>query len=298
MLEFDEDIEPPTEEDMKGEIHVLLVGIDYSCDSQSWAGPPPTGHGPLDTKFAYQMMEELCAQCGVTSVTKLWNQQATRDGLKAAIQQVADKCGQDDHFIFYYTGHGDRLDDLDNAEADGKDEALCLVDAQGNTDDAQMQYRNEVWMRDDEFVETITNAFEGKGADLLFLFDCCHSSSMCDFDSNEHWKDSQLNAISLSGCQDDETSAGTGKGGYFTRSLTQAVQDLNTGDESHFWVAQVYNACVEEYKKHKKFAHTQHIQISYTGQDPVNIPWVLNPEGEYTAPANAAMITYGAPPAP
>ena len=31
----------------------------YSCDHQSWAGPPPRGHGPLDTSYAFNMMVDL-----------------------------------------------------------------------------------------------------------------------------------------------------------------------------------------------------------------------------------------------
>merc|ERR1712048_1548557 len=121
------------------------------------------------------MMQDLVAKVGAASVTSLWNQEATRDGVKNAIWEVSEKCGPNDYFVFYYTGHGDRLPDEDNAEEDGMDEALCLVDAQGNCDDQWMQYRFETWMKDDEFVNTVNDCFGDKGSHLLFLFDCCHS---------------------------------------------------------------------------------------------------------------------------
>ncbi|CAJ1331760.1 unnamed protein product [Effrenium voratum] len=98
-------------DDIPGEVHMLIVGLDYSCDRVSWAGK-----NPLDTKFAVDIMEDLARQCEVTTLEKLWNQQATKENVVAKIQEVASKCGEDDYFVFYYTGHGDQLVSVDDDE--------------------------------------------------------------------------------------------------------------------------------------------------------------------------------------
>merc|ERR1719433_2140188 len=143
-----DDSKPPVPN--TGRVHMVISGIDYSCDKQSWAGPPPHGNGPLDTKYAFEMMKDLAWKSGAQYMT-LWNEECTKERICQAIAEVAAKCGPNDTFIFYYTGHGDRLPRRDGSQIDGGfDESLCLVDANGNTDDPSMQYRNQVWLRDDD----------------------------------------------------------------------------------------------------------------------------------------------------
>lgn len=225
----------------------------------------------------------------------LWNEECTRSGVKDAIAEVAELCGPNDYFVFYYTGHGDQLPDTDGLEEDGMDEALCLVDENGNTDDPQMQLRQEVWMRDDEFVQTLFEHFNSKQTHMLFLTDCCHSGSLTDFETDKRWHEHSICAVSMAGCQDNETSAGTGKGGYFTRSLTMVLQDINnqqyqeSGDEGEGYAtcAEIYNKVLEKYKSLKSFTHTQNIKISYAGCEPAGFPFPLKPKGYYVSPANS-----------
>mmetsp|Transcript_82598 Transcript_82598/g.242375 ORF Transcript_82598/g.242375 Transcript_82598/m.242375 type:complete len:305 (-) Transcript_82598:109-1023(-) len=271
--------------DVEGEVHFLICGIDYSCDTVSWAGQKP-----LDTKYAFDMMNDLADRCRVTTKKTLWNQQCTKDNIAAAIAEVAAGSGPNDFFVFYYTGHGDQLPQEDADEDEGMDQCLCTVDQSGNTDSPDMQARQWIWMRDDEFVEAIIDALGDNDSNILVLVDACHSATICDFNTNSKWVDNQLRAISMSGCEDNQTSAGTGKGGMFSRALTMSIQDIveeNQGES--FMVSDVYNRTLDKYQEIKTAAHTQNISIHGCLARPSEMVWPLQPPVGYMSPANTYM---------
>jgi hypothetical protein len=262
----------------EGNIHMLITGIDYACDSQSWAGPPPSGHGPLDTRFAFDMMVNLSKESGVVdqggSVKTMWNEECTKEGICAGIAEVVSKCEEGDFFIFYYTGHGDRLPQDDANEAEEQDNCLCTVDAYGNTDDAAMQLRSQAWLRDDALAAAILDNVQD-GVKVLVLADCCHSGSLCDFGPGSRWEQQDVQAISISGCQDTETSAGTGQGGMFSRALSKSIEELCQEEVSF---ATIYNHIQENYLENKNTGHTQNITISTSGVEADEWKWPLNPD--------------------
>jgi len=268
----------PTE----GKVHMLITGIDYACDSQSWAGPPPNGHGPLDTKYAFEMMKDLAWKSGADYMT-LWNEQCTTEHMIEAINEVGAKCKPDDTFIFYYTGHGDQLPDPTGQER--MDQCLCLVDANGNTDDATMTYRQQVWMRDDQLAKAITDATDAR-VKVLVLVDACHSGTICDFTEDSAWAQRRQRAISISGCEDNQTSAGTGKGGMFTRALTKAVQDTASSCPA-LKTSTIYNLTLEHYNQDRKPGHTQNIAIHGCAVRPHELVWPLHPKKAYSSPSTA-----------
>jgi len=265
----------------EGQVHMLITGIDYACDTQSWAGPVK-GHGPLDTKFAFEMMKDLAWKSGADYMT-LWNEQCTSEGIIEAIREVGAKCQPDDTFIFYYTGHGDQLPDPTGHEH--MDQCLCLVDANGNTDDATMTYRQQVWLRDDTLAKTITDSTDPK-VKVLVLVDACHSGTICDFTEDSAWARRRQRAISISGCEDNQTSAGTGRGGMFTRALTKAVQGISA-DSSNAKVSSIYNLTLQHYNQDKRPGHTQNIAIHGCAVRPNEMCWPLHPKKTYSSPANA-----------
>jgi len=283
-------------EDKEGETYMLICGIDYACDFKSWAGPRQTGRNPpLDTKYAWNFMRSLAAECGIENVTTLFNEQCTAQGIKDAIAEVASQCEEGDTFIFYYTGHGDQLPQDDYDEVDeANDQCLCTVGPDGCCDDVQPnnQYRAAVWLRDDDIAETICENID-EGAQVLLIIDACHSGSIADFGPNSLWAKKGIQAISMSGCQDNETSSGTGKGGYFTRSLTQAIQELHEQQaDEQYSVADIHNATLRQYQAHKGFQHTQHISIHGNAIYPHEFVWPLHPVGDYQSPANAPPQGY------
>eukprot|EP00931_Biecheleriopsis_adriatica_P074480 TRINITY_DN48528_c0_g1_i1.p1 TRINITY_DN48528_c0_g1~~TRINITY_DN48528_c0_g1_i1.p1 ORF type:complete len:288 (+),score=27.96 TRINITY_DN48528_c0_g1_i1:100-963(+) len=274
---------PSDSYDREGEVHVVLCGIDYSCDTQSWAG-----QNPLDTAMSFQFLQDLVAHCQPKSQVALWNEQCTKEGVMSAIQAVGSATGPNDYFVFYYTGHGDQLPQDDAGETEALDQCFCLVDGNGNTDigNGDMGFRTQAWMRDDDFAKILLESVH-PDAIIIILIDACHSGSMCDFDSNPRWAAEGRRAISITGCNDKETSAGTGLGGYFTHSKLCAIQDLQDAKDGQWYaVSELFNATLKQYIEHKQPGHTQQITIHGSQILPHECVWPLKPQIPYIAPAN------------
>ncbi|HSG39483.1 MAG TPA: caspase family protein, partial [Thermoanaerobaculia bacterium] len=63
-------------------------------------------------------------------MTVLLDEQATRDGILAAMEELAGKVGEDDVVVFHFSGHGSQQTDGPEAdEADGWDETLVPFDS-------------------------------------------------------------------------------------------------------------------------------------------------------------------------
>jgi hypothetical protein len=116
-------------------VYAVMVGIsDY----------PGTGNDlPLTAEDARKLQQALARQGALApeSVT-LIDGQATRAGVRQAIQRVAAAAGPDDLFIFFYSGHGNQVRGTVSAtEPDGKDETIEMVDGSITDDEMNAMFQ-------------------------------------------------------------------------------------------------------------------------------------------------------------
>ena len=82
-----------------------------------------------------------------------------------AYKTVVAQSEEDDAIFLHYSGHGTKLRDDDNDEADGYDEALVPRDFQSNG-----------MIRDDDLYDILIKACPD-GVHMVSLMDCCHSGA-------------------------------------------------------------------------------------------------------------------------
>eukprot|EP00928_Gymnodinium_smaydae_P005522 TRINITY_DN11879_c0_g2_i6.p1 TRINITY_DN11879_c0_g2~~TRINITY_DN11879_c0_g2_i6.p1 ORF type:complete len:380 (+),score=56.76 TRINITY_DN11879_c0_g2_i6:58-1140(+) len=273
-----------------GAVRMLIVQLDY-VETHKW-NPQ---WAALDTRWAGDEMVRLGGICGCEDITILRNNQCTIAAVTEALEAIADRMEDDDYFVYFYTGHGAQIahDDDSEEEADGLDEAWCLVDDEGRCTE-------DTWMRDDLFAELVTTNFSEK-ARILVISDSCHSATICDFASrDELWEHgcgptkSSFQIVSLSGCADAQTSAGTGKGGVFSNVLFEAITELSVIGHLDTSVAQVYNVMRGLAKD--MFRSKQQVTLSMPSHlQPDDMAWPLVPaDGQtYQAPLFTAWSETG-----
>jgi len=160
----------------------LLIGIDQYAPPEGATLPvPAAGHAP-DSRFApgatwinlhgpsvdVASMQVLLKQSyGFQDIRVLDEQQATRKGILAAIDQLVADTHPGDLVVFYYAGHGSqRLDTL--SSKNHLDETIVPVDALKGAED----------IRDKELALRFDKIVYDKHAHLTAIYDSCHSGTM------------------------------------------------------------------------------------------------------------------------
>ncbi|WOK95351.1 metacaspase-1 [Canna indica] len=140
----------------------------------------------------------------------------TKHNIRMALYWLVQGCQPGDSLVFHYSGHGSQQRDYTGEEADGYDETLCPLD-----------FETQGMIVDNEINETIVRPLP-HGVRLHAIIDACHSGTMLDLTylcrmnrsgqyvwedhrpRNGAWKGTNGGeAISFSGCDDDQTSADT-----------------------------------------------------------------------------------------
>lgn len=266
----DSDDDFDEEEAENANVFLVICALDYRKTSN-----------PLTCSIDGQNMEALARACHIPSenVVTLYDHvpgACTKDNVTAVLQEMGEKCGPDDTFVFYYSGHGTNMRDQSGDEEDGQDEAFCFVDEAG-----QINY--ESCMNDDDFAKMITEAIPA-GTRMLVLTDCCHSGTICDFDAKKSiWRNRR--AVSITGCLDGQTSGDIGRGGIFTHSMMCAIAELQEEDVEEYSAAKLYNRTLV--KDEEIFNSKQDITCeSAPGFLPNKMPWPLIPKERYQPPLN------------
>lgn len=141
----------------------LLIGID------AYAHLPQLQGCVNDVRM---MREILLENFGFpeANITLLANEQATRDGILAAIDALIAATGNDEIVVVHYAGHGGQVTDLEGDEPSGLDSTLQPIDTEG------WQGKN-LDITDDELALKL-DALGRRTRFITLIIDCCHSGTI------------------------------------------------------------------------------------------------------------------------
>lgn len=226
------------------EQRALLVGVGEYAD--------PVNNLPAIDLDLDRMWDTLIVMGFKESqIHTLLDEQATSSRVKSEIGGWLTKGVQPtDRVIFYFSGHGANIPDIDGDEPDGVDEVLVTHDVQR----ARVKGKKTLIgvVRDDELFGLFTAIPSQK---VLTIIDACHSGTstrsfnletrslvsdevfpksflyegMPDvnsslFDRSASDSD-EVNFVSISAAGDTEKAIGTSKGGMFTIGLSTAITE-------------------------------------------------------------------------
>ena len=174
----------------KGRKFGLFVGIN------EYAEPVSPLRGCVND--AEKMQAAMLAKYGFkkADTTILTDTQATRDGIIGKIKMYEQMAGEDDLFVFHYSGHGTLFPDANSEEQDetelqyveiaygpGASEVIfprAKYDSAIVPIDVAEATSGKPWQNlilDDELYQMFA-AFTKKGAQVVFISDSCHSGSV------------------------------------------------------------------------------------------------------------------------
>ena len=109
-------------------------------------------------------------------VETLYDGEATRDGMLAALDRLAQAARPGDLIFIHYSGHGHQVTDASGDEPDGYDEVLVPYDAPREPGDG---YHGERHVTDDELGAVVADLRRRvyPGGEVVVSFDACHSGS-------------------------------------------------------------------------------------------------------------------------
>lgn len=177
----------------------------------------------------------FCYRAGFDGVAVLVDASATADNITEVFLEAIRWLKADDLLVFYNSGHGGQVRDLDGDEADRLDETLAWYDGE---------------FSDDQFGRLL--AAVPKGARVLHVTDTCHAGT--NFRGRNGKKRPRLASTPMSlgskatakfrgslvhfgGASDDRYSYGDDRGGQFTRALLHAVRHARKPISYGTWFA-------------------------------------------------------------
>lgn len=150
----------------------LVIGLGQYEDT-SWAKI----NGDNDVKYVVKMLE----QCGYTDIKTLKNQEASKDEIVKAFDNLSQRCKLGDIVYIHYSGHGQLMTDLNGDESSRWNGWHAQWDESVIPYDAYMNYclkdRGEKHISDDELALHLTKIRQavGKKGEIIVVLDACHS---------------------------------------------------------------------------------------------------------------------------
>ncbi|MBS1251088.1 MAG: hypothetical protein MAG451_00118 [Anaerolineales bacterium] len=115
------------------------------------------------------------------NMTLLWDEDATRDAILAAMDDLVERAGENDIVVIQYSGHGSQMRDREGDEPDGFDETIVPYDSGRGRHPNRDITDDEIYMRLVKLTDTTPFVTLG--------FDCCHSGTISrdPFGANSRW---------------------------------------------------------------------------------------------------------------
>lgn len=143
----------------------LIIGLGEYKD-KTWGKI----HGDSDVPI----IKDMLLSCGYTSINTIVNDDATKGGIVAEFEALANRCKMGDTVYIHFSGHGQQITDINGDEDDGWDEAWIPYDAMFSY---SQSYKGEKHLIDDEIANLITaiKVKIGESGKILLVVDACHS---------------------------------------------------------------------------------------------------------------------------
>ena len=225
-----------------GAPRALLIGLSYEgSEVSSLPGID------VDLKLAEQVARDM----GIRDIRRLWNAEATLQGIVSAIEELGAGVGAEDLVLIYFSGHGTRVPDrgeLDEQAEDGMDEVLVAFDAMVTDEDSRNMASLRNVLVDDEFGRLLAAIPSRK---VLVVVDACNSGTATKgigatpkfyrypgYPQERAGKGFPVveagsggaNFIGIMAAQDDELANATSDGSVLTKALHKAVRTLKDRD--------------------------------------------------------------------
>ncbi len=113
------------------------------------------------------------------NIVVLADSQATKKGIVDALNKLIITVNKSDIVVIHFSSHGLQLEDDNNDEIDGFDEAIVPYGAAFSVDPEKFEQFSPGYLRDDLFGDLVTHLRNklGKDGDLLVIIDACHSGT-------------------------------------------------------------------------------------------------------------------------
>ncbi len=109
-------------------------------------------------------------------ITELFDERATREGIRKAMADLVDRVGKNDIVVFHYSGHGHRCKTKTEFtdEGSGKDNCILPHDDSKPKANGKPDYRE---IRDNEINNWLQDLTK-KTSNVTLIFDACHSGTI------------------------------------------------------------------------------------------------------------------------
>lgn len=149
--------------------YALVIGIGEYPDVSGW--------NKINGDKDIPIVRDILITNGFTAsnIVEIKNEQATAKSIRTAFEEMLTKLESGDIVYIHFSGHGQRVTDLDGDEEDGFDEAWIPIDA--NFAYAKGKYEGENHILDDQlnkWLLQIRSKIGVKGK-ITVVADACHS---------------------------------------------------------------------------------------------------------------------------